>query len=99
MVSYLKSVEKHVSDIPYIAFKLYNNIFVPSWVDLDPCPKRRVVEVNFRLSKKVLMISVSSLVHFVGMHVTTFPPWLGYPIRNHPYQPLHHFLRSQHVKN
>jgi hypothetical protein len=60
MVSYLKSVEKHMSDIPYIAFKLYSNIVVPSWVDLDPCPKRGVVEVDFSILKKVSMISVSS---------------------------------------
>jgi hypothetical protein len=52
MVSYLKSVEKHMSDIPYIAFNLYSNIIVPSWVDLsNPCtrPNRRVVEANFKL--------------------------------------------------
>ena len=56
MVSYIKSVEKHASDIPYIAFKLYSNIVVPSWVDLDPCPKRGVVEAYFRLSKMVSLI-------------------------------------------
>jgi hypothetical protein len=60
MVSYLKSVEKHVYDIPYISFKLYNNIVVPSWVDLDPCPKRGVMEAYFRLLKKVSTISTSS---------------------------------------
>jgi hypothetical protein len=41
MVSYLKSVEKHAFDIPYIDFKLYSNIVVPSWVDLDPLSKER----------------------------------------------------------
>jgi hypothetical protein len=62
MVSYLKSVEKHTFDIPSIVFKLYNNIVVPSWVDLDPCtrPKTGVVEENFRISNKVSMTSTSS---------------------------------------
>ena len=55
MVSYLKSVKKHVSDILYIDFKLYSNVVIPSWVDLDPFirPKRGVVEADSRLSKKV----------------------------------------------
>jgi hypothetical protein len=55
-VSYLSSVEQHVFDIPYIPFKLYSNIVVPNWVDLDPCPKREVVEINFWILKKVLVI-------------------------------------------
>jgi len=61
MVSYPKSVEKHTSNISYNVFKLYCNIFVPSWVDLDPYswPKRGV-EANFKLSKKVSMTPTSS---------------------------------------
>lgn len=43
MVNYLRIVKKHAFDIPYIAFKLYSNIVVLSWVDLDPCPKSGVV--------------------------------------------------------
>ena len=61
MVSYLKSPEKDVFDIPHITFKLYSNIVVPSWVlDDGPFPKRWVADANFMLSKKVLMISMSS---------------------------------------
>jgi hypothetical protein len=56
MVSYLGGAKKHVSGILYIAFKLYNNIFVPNWVDLNLCPRRGVVEVDFNIFKKVLMI-------------------------------------------
>ena len=40
MVIYFKSVEKHTFDMPYIYFKLYNKIIVPTWTKLDPCPKR-----------------------------------------------------------
>jgi len=53
MFSYLKSGKKHTSDIPYIAFNLYSNIGVPTWVDIvDSCiePNRGVVEVDFTLS-------------------------------------------------
>jgi hypothetical protein len=60
MVNYLKSGEKHASGILYIAFNLYSNIVVPSWVYLEPCPKRGAVEAHFRFSKKVSTISVSS---------------------------------------
>jgi hypothetical protein len=60
MVSYIKNIKKNASDITYIDFKLYSNIVVPSWVDLDPCPKRGVVEVYFRILKKVPIISTSS---------------------------------------
>jgi hypothetical protein len=61
MISYLKSVEKHTFDIPNIAFKLYSNIVVHGWVDLEPCqPKRGVVEADFSISKKVSTISVLS---------------------------------------
>ena len=53
MVNYLSIVEKHAFDVPYIAFKLYNNVV---WVDLDPCPNRGLVEAYFRLSKKASVI-------------------------------------------
>ena len=57
MVSYLKITEKHMLDMPYIDFKLYSNIFVPTWIDFDqPIPNRGVVEDILRLSKKVLVI-------------------------------------------
>ena len=57
MVSYLKSVEKHIPDIPYIDFKLYNNIVVPNWVDFDTLgPKRGMVETYLRFWNKVSMI-------------------------------------------
>jgi endogenous inhibitor of DNA gyrase (YacG/DUF329 family) len=82
MVSYLKSVEKHASDIPYIAFKLYNNIVVPSnWVDLEPYqPKRGVAEVNFRILKKVSMTSASPLSSFCSNACNNIPSmaWVSY---------------------
>ena len=56
MVSYINSVKKHESDTHYIAFKFYNNIVVPSWVEFDPCPKRGIIEENIKLSNKVSMI-------------------------------------------
>lgn len=56
MVNYLSSVEKHTSNILYIAFEFCNDIVIPSWVDLDPCPNRVVMEANFRILKKVSMI-------------------------------------------
>ena len=57
MVHYLKSIKKHMFDMSFIAFKLYNNIVVPIWVDFDwPGPKRGVVEADFRLLKKVSMM-------------------------------------------
>jgi len=37
MVSYFISSKKNMSYIPYIDFKLYGNIVIPSWVDLDQC--------------------------------------------------------------
>jgi hypothetical protein len=85
MVSYLKSLKKHASDIPYIVFKLYNNIVVPSSVYLDACSKSGVVEANFRLSKKVLMISASSPNSFCWNECNNIFPCLRYPVRNHPY--------------
>lgn len=58
---YLKSSEKHVFDMPCFAFKLHNNIIVPSWVLLDvPSSKREVVESYFKLWNKVSSISASS---------------------------------------
>jgi len=56
MVSYLNSAKKNTSDILYIDFKLYGNIFIHSWVDLDPFPMRGVAEENFRRLKKGWMI-------------------------------------------
>jgi hypothetical protein len=56
MVKYLSSDEKHMYGIPYITFKLYNNMVVPSWVDLDPCPKRGVMKLYFNIPKKVSTI-------------------------------------------
>lgn len=56
MVSYLRSDEKNMSNMLYIYFRLYNNIVVLSLVDLETAPMRGVVETNFRLLKKVLMI-------------------------------------------
>ena len=57
MVNYLKSVEKHATSMPYIAFKLYSNIVVPSRVKFDHlCPKRGVVESDLNISKKVSVI-------------------------------------------
>ena len=58
MVScYLKSAEKHAFDMPNIDFMLYSNIVVPSWVEFDQLgPKRGVVEVDFKLLKKVSVI-------------------------------------------
>jgi hypothetical protein len=74
MGSYLKSVEKHTSDIPYISLKLYNNIVVPIWVDFDPYqPKRGVAEVDFRLSKKVSTRFVSSPSSFYWNSCNTIP--------------------------
>jgi hypothetical protein len=52
MVSYLKSVVKHASDIPYIASKFYSNIVVPSSVYLaEFCTELNigVVEEDFML--------------------------------------------------
>ena len=59
MVTYLSSVEKHMYGIPYIDFRLYNNIVSPNWVDMDPCPKKGVVEVNFKVLKKASTILAS----------------------------------------
>ena len=57
MVSYLKSSEKHTSNMLYIAFKLYSGIVFPNCVDFDqPGPKRGVVEDNIMLLKKDLVI-------------------------------------------
>ena len=58
LINYLNIVDKHVFDMPNFAFKLYSNIFVPSWVDFDWAlgPKRGVVEAYFRLSKMVSLI-------------------------------------------
>ena len=57
MISYLQSSEKHTFGIPCFTFKLYSYIVVPSSVLLDdPCPKRGVVEADFKLSKKVSAI-------------------------------------------
>ena len=63
-IFYLNNVEKHMSNILYISFKLYNNIVVPNWVGLDPFPKRGVVEAYFRISKKVSTILGSVLSSF-----------------------------------
>ena len=48
-VNYLNISEKHAFDMPNFAFKLYNNVIVPNWVDFDlpQGPKRGVVEVTF----------------------------------------------------
>jgi hypothetical protein len=75
MVSYLKSDEKNVSNIPYIDFKLYSSILVPSWVDLDPCtqPKGGVVEAYFRLLKKLFMTSTSSPSSFCWNSCNNIP--------------------------
>ena len=58
MVNYLNIVEKHEFDKPNFAFKLYDNIIVPSWVDFDwlPSPKKGVVEANFMLLINLLVI-------------------------------------------
>jgi hypothetical protein len=77
MASYLSSVEKHMFDIPCITFNMYNNIVVPSWVDLDPCLGRGAVEVDFRILKKVSMIWQSFPSSYCLMHLITFPPWHG----------------------
>ena len=52
MVYYHNSVKKNASNIPYIDFKLYDNIVVSSWVELDPFSKRGLVEAYLRLTKK-----------------------------------------------
>jgi hypothetical protein len=55
--SYLNITEKHAFDMPKFSFKLYSNIVVPKWVDFDWLgPKRGVVEADFRLLNKVLVI-------------------------------------------
>ena len=60
MISYFKSYEKHVFDIPSFTFKLYSNIVVPSSVLLDvPSSKKGVVEVDFKHWNKVSPISTS----------------------------------------
>jgi hypothetical protein len=47
MVNYLNIVEKHVFDMLKFVFKLYNNIFVPIWVDFHWTGRKRgVVEVD-----------------------------------------------------
>ena len=89
MVSYLSSVENCTSDIPYIAFKLYNHIVVPYWVDLDPCLKRGVVEVVFRLSNKASGILTSFLSSY----------YWNTPIRNNPYQPLYHYAHPNPLES
>ena len=56
MANYLKSIKKHMFDMPYINFKLYSNIVDPSKVDFDrPCLEREVVEADLRILKKVSM--------------------------------------------
>ena len=58
MVTYPKISEKHAFDKPNFAFKLYNNITVPNWVDFGrpSGSKRGVVEANLRLSENILAI-------------------------------------------
>jgi hypothetical protein len=67
MVSYLKGVEKHLFDIPHIAFKLFSNIVVPSWADLtNPYtrPNRGVVKADFNNFRRYLRHQRHPLVHF-----------------------------------
>jgi hypothetical protein len=56
MVSFLTSAEKHIIDILYIVFKLYNNMIVHRWVYIDPYSNIGVVEAHLKLLKKVSMI-------------------------------------------
>ena len=44
MDNYLNLAEKFTSDMPYFAFKLYNNIVVPNCVDFDWLGSKRGVE-------------------------------------------------------
>ena len=53
MINYLNNAKKHAFEIPYIYFKFYSNILVPSCIDLDPCSNRGLVEETFRILKKV----------------------------------------------